>query len=171
MIHRCPPDWRGNKSLPLLCLNDPSLTDNPHLLDLPVYSLATNQSYANIYCAQCHFDTSNLAKWNVSVECTGSLESYVYNKQNIWILFNLIKKVISTNFPDCHFRLNVTRETVLMPSHYKHGFREWALNHNQMKISCYMIVEQFRRYNQYIEVNSNQKIRKNSHHSKLHQDT
>ena len=88
MINRCPPNWAGNDSLQLLCQRNPNLTEYSHLLDLPVFSLATNRSYANIYCAKCHFDTRHLAKWDFSVNCPWKTSSYVIIILNFSLIFS-----------------------------------------------------------------------------------
>jgi len=45
-----------------------------HLMDIPVLSLETNQTYANIYCARCNSDAEKLANWSVSIQCTEHLD-------------------------------------------------------------------------------------------------
>lgn len=42
-------------------------------MDVPVLSLATNRTYANVYCALCHSDAANLASWNISYRCNVDL--------------------------------------------------------------------------------------------------
>lgn len=146
MINRCPPNWTGNDSLPLLCQRNPNLTEYSHLLDLPVFSLATNRSYANIYCAKCHFDTRHLAKWDLSVNCPWKTSSYVIIILNFFANFFLL--MWETN---PFYRHSI--EKITTPSNYRRGTRKWFYKEdNETTSLCYMIVEQFRNYNQFIEV-------------------
>jgi hypothetical protein len=56
--------------------------DYTYLMDIPVLSLKTNITYANIYCAKCNNDADYLARWNVNVDCTVN-----YHKK--YLSFNL----------------------------------------------------------------------------------
>ena len=58
-----------DESLPDLCHKKVNPSEYTHLMDIPVLSLATNRTYANVFCARCHSDASRLARWNVSIEC------------------------------------------------------------------------------------------------------
>lgn len=67
MIGTCPES--DDLSLAESCQRNNNTTPYSHLMDVPVLSLVTNRTYANVYCAQCHSDSKRLATWNVSIEC------------------------------------------------------------------------------------------------------
>lgn len=89
MIDECPArhqsTWFGDdesedESLPALCQKKPNPpSDYTHLMDIPVLSLETNRTYANVFCARCHSDAARLARWNVSIECNEDFDQYAYN--------------------------------------------------------------------------------------------
>lgn len=74
MIGNCPAN-EEDQELVASCQrrNDPEFSYS-HLTDIPVLSLVTNRTYANIYCAQCHSDIQNLANWNISIDCNDMIE-------------------------------------------------------------------------------------------------
>lgn len=79
VIGSCPArPLEEDESLAILCQrqNDPEIGYS-YLLDIPVLSLTTNRTYANIYCAQCHNDVQQLAQWNISVQCNKDISEYV----------------------------------------------------------------------------------------------
>lgn len=45
-------------------------------VDIPVRSLNTNITYANIYCATCHNDAHNLQDWNITVRCSADINRH-----------------------------------------------------------------------------------------------
>ena len=71
MVGKCPKQI-AEASLVALCERE-SVKDEDyfHLMDIPVLSLDTNRTYANIFCAQCHSDVSNLKEWTVDeINCS-----------------------------------------------------------------------------------------------------
>ena len=91
MIGNCPAHWfdendkissRYNSNL---CERIPPSVGYSFVLDLPVLSLDTNRTYANIYCARCHSDASHLASWNASIECNKDMHTYE-NHQTIAVV-------------------------------------------------------------------------------------
>lgn len=74
MIGNCPADWSGDETLPDLCQRKATLSDYSHLVDVPVFSNITNITYANLYCALCHSDTAQLAKWDSWIDCNEELD-------------------------------------------------------------------------------------------------
>ncbi len=81
MVDKCPSARfdDDDESLRALCQKKPSQSDYTHLMDIPVLSLDTNRTYANVFCARCHSDAARLARWNVSIECNEDIDQYVYN--------------------------------------------------------------------------------------------
>ena len=70
MVGRCPEGSAG-ADLVAMC-ERVSIKDEDYfyLMDIPVLSLDTNRTYANIFCAQCHSDGSNLKQWTVrNIDC------------------------------------------------------------------------------------------------------
>ena len=65
MIADCP---EGSRST--ACHRQVDDKDYTYLMDIPVLSLKTNITYANIYCAKCNSDADYLAQWDVDVDCT-----------------------------------------------------------------------------------------------------
>lgn len=85
MIGSCPTNNSSNddESLEALCRR----RQNPesyfprrysYVIDIPVLSLATNRTYANVYCAQCHSDAYQLAQWNISIKCNDNIEKLIF---------------------------------------------------------------------------------------------
>lgn len=72
MIGSCPLD--GDSWLATSCQRWNESAHYSHLTDVPVLSLITNRTYANVYCAQCHSDAQQLATWNISIECDKDFE-------------------------------------------------------------------------------------------------
>lgn len=70
MLAACPRNATADASL--LCR--PGSADDAesgdHLRDVPVRSLATGVTYANVYCARCHGDADRLQSWDASVQCS-----------------------------------------------------------------------------------------------------
>ena len=67
MIDNC---LDGDTRLAAMCHRQPvDDKDYTYLMDLPVLSLETNVTYANIFCAQCHQDVARLAKWDAEIAC------------------------------------------------------------------------------------------------------
>ena len=67
MIDYCP---GGDTRLAAMCQRHPvEDKDYTYLMDLPVLSLETNVTYANVFCAQCHEDVTRLAKWDAEIAC------------------------------------------------------------------------------------------------------
>ena len=67
MVGRCP---MSDGQLAAMCHRHP--VDDEHytyMLDVPVHSLTTNVTYANIFCAQCHQDAGQLAAWDAAINC------------------------------------------------------------------------------------------------------
>lgn len=80
MIGSCPMDSINyDQSVVALCHRRRDPEDGYHhysyLMDIPVLSLETNQTYANIYCAQCHADASHLEPWNISIHCNEDFDT------------------------------------------------------------------------------------------------
>ena len=74
MIGKCPEN-SVNNTLEAMCERRRSgHYTYSHLMDIPVLSLESNRTYANIYCARCHSDAEQLANWHVSVQCTQQID-------------------------------------------------------------------------------------------------
>ena len=58
MVTSCPRDYVGPQSVVTQCSR--SSYSYSYLLDLPVTSAASGRVFANLYCAQCHEDASDL---------------------------------------------------------------------------------------------------------------
>jgi hypothetical protein len=90
MIDDCPTSrWfhdNDDESLPALCQKKTNPSDYTHLIDIPVLSLETNRTYANVFCARCHSDAARLASWNVSIECNEDINKCVFAEKIILIL-------------------------------------------------------------------------------------
>lgn len=92
MIGSCPMDsTNDDDSVAALCHRRMDTESSHHqysyLMDIPVLSLATNRTYANIYCAQCHSDTRRLAPWNISVHCNDDYDKWFrisFSKRRKW---------------------------------------------------------------------------------------
>ena len=85
MIGSCPTNDSSNddESLEALCRRRQNPESYfPHrysyVIDIPVLSLATNRTYANVYCAQCHSDAYQLAQWNISIKCNDNIEKLIF---------------------------------------------------------------------------------------------
>ncbi len=81
MIGSCPGiRSEEDESLTALCQRqkDPE-SFYSYLIDIPVLSLKTNRTYANIYCARCHNDVLQLAQWNISIQCNKDITEYIIN--------------------------------------------------------------------------------------------
>lgn len=76
MIGNCPVN-NEDQELTASCQrrNDPEFSYS-HLNDIPVLSLVTNRTYANIYCARCHSDIQQLANWNISIHCNDKIDKF-----------------------------------------------------------------------------------------------
>ncbi|KAK4020210.1 hypothetical protein OUZ56_002208 [Daphnia magna] len=135
MINACPSTWveDDDESLPALCRKSPNRLDYTHLIDIPVLSLETNRTYANVFCARCHSDANRLASWNVSVECDVDINTS-----------------------------NATRAQMFRPSNYQPGLRQWALVVNEddgedenegtrTTIRCNLVVDEFRNFMNYLK--------------------
>lgn len=80
MIASCPngSSEDEDESVATLCQHRKDFeSGHPHLADVPVLSLATNRTYANVYCAQCHSDFHRLAQWNTSIYCNEDPQKFV----------------------------------------------------------------------------------------------
>ena len=85
MIDNCPVTWSDEDDLPALCQRRSD--EYSHLMDLPVLSLDTNRTYANVYCARCHSDAAHLASWNATIDCNEDIDEYfVLLKMNFFII-------------------------------------------------------------------------------------
>lgn len=120
-----------------------------YLIDIPVLSLATNRTYANVYCAQCHSDASQLSQWNISIKCNDNIDKLVRLlilslslKRNITIFFNLIL-----------YRYNLTRDQMFRQENYLPGKRSWVLNQEHLILNCLFIIEQFSHPGNYLKAN------------------
>ena len=84
MIGSCPTNDSSNddESLEALCRRRQNPESYFHrysyVIDIPVLSLATNRTYANVYCAQCHSDAYQLAQWNISIKCNDNIEKLIF---------------------------------------------------------------------------------------------
>ena len=78
MVGACPADF-ADLQLAALCRKDPDDDTGgySYLMDVPVMSLVTNLTYANVYCARCHSDDGRLAQWDLSVTCSDDYEKSV----------------------------------------------------------------------------------------------
>lgn len=78
MAAKCPLNWatsEDGKFVQAQCEREHSRdVIHTYLMDIPVLSLRTNRTYANVYCATCHSDADTLADWNISVGCSVDLE-------------------------------------------------------------------------------------------------
>lgn len=100
MIESCPANnlFSNDEFLEALCRRrkDPEsyyYHQYSYLIDIPVLSLATNRTYANVYCAQCHSDAHQLAQWNISFKCNDNIEKLLYHSFWKWNKHNT--KIIS----------------------------------------------------------------------------
>ena len=59
MVTSCPRDYAGPQSVVTQCSRSSS-SSYSYILDLPVTSAASGRVFANLYCAQCHEDASDL---------------------------------------------------------------------------------------------------------------
>lgn len=79
MIGKCPASFHDDFSLAAMCQRkrhaDPPIQYS-YLMDIPVLSLTTNLTYANIYCARCHADDQELAEWEASFQCNEDPQQY-----------------------------------------------------------------------------------------------
>lgn len=67
MVAECPSNLRGTDTARECALNK----FNMALVGLPIVDMATNLTYANSYCAQCHNTSSDLGYWKILVEHAG----------------------------------------------------------------------------------------------------
>ncbi|CAG0884415.1 unnamed protein product [Darwinula stevensoni] len=69
MVGRCPSDY-GDESVMQQCLRD-SVPDSEysHILDVPVFSSATNRTYVNVFCAHCN-QAKELVPWTLHINCS-----------------------------------------------------------------------------------------------------
>ena len=78
MAAKCPANWATteDKKLVKAQCERKHYEDLVHtyIMDIPVLSLRTNRTYANVYCAACHADSDTLAAWNISVGCDVDLK-------------------------------------------------------------------------------------------------
>jgi hypothetical protein len=117
-----------------------------YLIDIPVLSLATNRTYANVYCAQCHFDSHQLAQWNISIKCDDDIEKLFYHS---FPLFLKMKQTQTTHF---FFRHNLTRDRMFRQENYRPGKRSWIYNQEHLTLKCIFIIEQFNNPINYLKV-------------------
>ncbi len=78
MIAKCPANFAAGSSVDVslvaMCQRDLEFHYS-YLMDIPVLSLKSNLTYANIYCARCHADDQHLAQWNkTSLRCNEQYE-------------------------------------------------------------------------------------------------
>lgn len=100
MIGSCPTDnsFNEDESVEALCRRR-KIPESyfPHqysyLIDIPVLSLATNRTYANVYCAQCHSDAHELAQWNITIKCNDNIEKFIFTD-----LFSSLFLTFTANF-------------------------------------------------------------------------
>ena len=59
MVTSCPRDYAGPQSVVTQCSRSSS-SSYSYILDLPVTSAASGRVFANLYCAQCHEDATDL---------------------------------------------------------------------------------------------------------------
>ena len=151
MIGKCPENTINNsqqKSLEAMCerrqSNDFIYT---HLMDIPVLSMETNQTYANIYCARCHSDAENLVNWSVSIQCNEHLDPYNF-KFHFFTFAQWIKFLI------IFIRFDVSHDQMFSERNYMPGLRRWIQPLEATSIACDIIIEEFKDFKNYLKVKS-----------------
>ncbi|XP_065579142.1 uncharacterized protein LOC136039387 isoform X1 [Artemia franciscana] len=99
-----------------------------YILDLPVFSLNTKKTYANVYCARCNTDF-HLAQWNASVECTANVKN-----------------------------INLSLPELIAGATYYRGKLAWTRpvgeadeNGWPQTVTCYLYVQEFKNVSYYLE--------------------
>lgn len=110
MVSTCPAEWQDPQVSLRCSKSDRLISGYTHIIDVPVLSADSNILYANVYCAVCNNDTTEITGLSMEfkcnnnnlapAECISLLDTAAYNPGELrWRSRNVIIKATMSGFP------------------------------------------------------------------------